>query len=83
MTLDHMPALQGVPVIALFKWTIVPNEGRVLLYRTETDPAPQELKGASGTGSIDLQELRAVYYELLPGTHSFEMNIMSCRLANV
>jgi hypothetical protein len=83
VTLDQLPAVPGVSVIALFEWTIVPSEGHVLLYRTETDPAPQELKGSTGEGSIDILESRAVYYELLSGTRSFQMTITSCRLANI
>ena len=81
--LDHLPALASVPVIAHFKWTISPRDGRVLLYRVETDPTPQELNGPSGAGSIEVREARALYYELLPGTHSFQLSTTGCKLANV
>jgi hypothetical protein len=50
VTLDDLPALAGVPVIAHFKWTMSPRDGPVLLYRVETDPTPQELNGPSGGG---------------------------------
>lgn len=81
--LDHLPALASVPVIAHFKWTISPRDVRVLLYRVETDPTPQELNGPSGAGNIEILEARALYYELLPGTHSFQLSTTGCKLANV
>jgi hypothetical protein len=83
VTLDHLPALAGVPVIAQFRWTMSPRDGRVMLYRAETDPTPQELNGPSGEGSIEILESRALYYELLPGTHSFQLSTTGCKLANV
>jgi hypothetical protein len=83
VTLDHLPALAGVPVIAQFKWTISPRDGRVMLYRAETDTTPQELIGPSGEGSIEILESRALYYELLPGTHSFKLSTTGCKLVHV
>jgi hypothetical protein len=83
VTLDDLPALAGVPVIAHFKWTMSPREGRVLLYRVETDPTPQELNGPSGGGSIEILESPALYYELFPGTYSFQLSTTGCKLANV
>lgn len=83
MTLDHLPALPGITVIAQFKWTMSPTDGRVLLYRTETDPTPQELNGPSGEGSIEVLESRALYYELLSGTHRFQLSTTGCKLPNV
>jgi hypothetical protein len=83
ITLDHLPALAGVPVIAQFKWTMSPRDGRVLLYRAETDPTPQELNGPSGEGSVEILKSRILYYELLSGTHSFQLSTTSCKLANV
>jgi len=81
--LDHLPALAGVPVIAQFQWTMSPRDGRVLLYLEETDPTPQELNGPSGEGNIEILESRALYYELLPGTHSFQLSTTGCKLSNV
>jgi len=54
-----------------------------MLYRAETDPTPQELNGPSGEGSIEILESRALYYELLPGTHSFQLSTTGCKLVNV
>ena len=78
--LDKLPAMPGMGVIARLKWTITPPEGRVLLYRTETDPTPQELNGPSGEGSIDIVEPRTIYYELLPGMRNIQMAITGCKL---
>jgi hypothetical protein len=55
-----------------FKWEITPPEGGVLLYRTQTDPSPQELRGPSGEGSIEILEPRTIYCEFLPGTNNFK-----------
>ena len=83
VTLDHLPALAGVPVIAQFKWTMSPRDGRVMLNRAETDPTPQELNGPSGEGNIEILGSRALYYELLPATNSFQLSTTGCKLANV
>lgn len=64
--LDRAPA--GLPCKVKFRWTITPPEGRVLLYRTETDPSPQELNGPSGEGIIEIVEPQTLYYEYLVGT---------------
>jgi hypothetical protein len=60
-------------LVALFRWEITPPEGCVLLFRTETDPSPQELIGPAGEGSIELVEPRTVYFERLPGTEGFKL----------
>ena len=59
-------------IVVWFKWEITPEDGRVMLYRTLTDPVPQTLHGPSGEGSSDLTEPQTLYYEFLPGTTNFK-----------
>ena len=56
-----------------FRWEITPANGHVKLYRTPTDPAPQELIGPAGAGRTQVVERQTLYYELLPGSESFEI----------
>jgi hypothetical protein len=63
-------------LVALFRWEITPPEGCVLLFRTETDPSPQELIGPAGEGSIELVEPRTPAVVELQATRAlFTLNV--------
>ena len=67
-----MVSVPDMAVEVFFHWEITPPQGRVLLYRTPTDPSPQSLVRPSGKGRAELVELRTLYYEFLPGLETFK-----------
>lgn len=58
---------------AIIQYRIEPVGGRVLIYRTPTDPKPFTLTAPGGEATIPLVEPRTVYYETLPGTTRFQI----------